>query len=727
MKRSHPSMNRLSQLKNNTHLFATDLGDLGAGEFFCPNCGAPIMVSDKICANCGFDLVAYREGRSQPKNKSAVSQAADTSTTSVTPTSAADVTKSANNVSQTTKVSAASMVEHDQSAIQAAEKPVSTAVTSQAEPAGSGVDERVIKSAASAAAILSAIDTEEKPEAVIAKLKQATQQLEPKDLGQPTSSAPKSATSLSSRREAHIADKTKDISDIVDQVRAATDSEQPRHRLQKKDVQLNHSSASDAESAQPATRMARHEQSASASDVDSAAYSTAQAITPEERAATLLQQNDAASATSEAETSAVKPAIEKASQKEEKPQQRQHKTHRKWWIGLIVVVVILLGAFFFGKHYYSRTAQLNRAFTVLATHNPSKVSQVLASTNNDLRLTPGNSRPFIRFIKANPSYLKSSKKQLTKQDSTKDGTLGFVKQGKHFIFPAYQLTITPTYRTIATHLPSPSIYLDGQNVTAEKPTATQKIGPFIPGTYTLKVEAKTNDKTLTRKVQPTFLAADAQTIDLTLKPVTPVVHSNVADATVYVNHENKGQLQNGKLTLAALTWEPNLRLHLETKQAGKTIKTKSIKLTKKADQTVQVDFKNVPTTEQTETLLTKLYQTVSTATNRNNQNDTTALANYFKTGKEAAAYKKLATFITQARNVNSNIDHTSFKVKVDQVLTKDNQTTVDYTVTYTTNYLAASGLQPRVQTYRYSAAHLTNDPSQLKVIDFGDHEQKIDH
>lgn len=714
-------MNRLSQLKSNVHLFATDLGDLGAGEFFCPNCGAPIMVSDKTCANCGFDLVAYREGRPQPKQSATASQAEQTRAASEAPTSVAGSVTSAKHADQ----SAAKQSEAVSSASQATEKPASTAAKSQAEPAGSGVDQRVIKSAASAAAILSAIDTEEKPEEVIAKLKQATKQLEPKDLGRPTSSAPKSATSLSSRREAHIADKTKDISDIVDQVRAATDSEQPRHRLQKKDLQLNHNPDSSAESAQPATRMARHEQSAAASDSDTAAYSTAQAITPEERAATSLQQNDATSAASEAEGSAVKPAIEKAGQKEEKPQQRQHKTHRKWWIGLIVVVVVLLGAFFFGKHYYSRTAQLNRAFTVLATHNPSKVSQVLASTNNDLRLTPGNSRPFIRFIKANPDYLKNSKKQLTKKTSTKDGTLGFVKQGKHFIFPAYQLTITPTYRTIATHLPSPSIYLDGQNVTAEKPTATQKIGPFMPGTYTLKVEAKTDDKTLTRTVHPTFLAADAQTIDLTLKPVTPVVHSNVADATVYVNNQNKGQLQNGKLTLAALTWEPDLKLHLETKLAGKTVKTKAVKLTKKADQTVQADFTAVPTTAQTTDFLTKLYQTVSTATNRNNQNDTAALAGYFKSGTDAAAYKKLATFITQARNVNSNIDHTSFKVTVNQVLTKNKQTTVDYNVTYTTNYLAASGLQPRVQTYRYSDAHLTSTPDHLKVIDFGDHEEKV--
>ena len=37
-------MNRLSQLKLKTHLPATDLGDLGAGEFFCPNCGAPILL-----------------------------------------------------------------------------------------------------------------------------------------------------------------------------------------------------------------------------------------------------------------------------------------------------------------------------------------------------------------------------------------------------------------------------------------------------------------------------------------------------------------------------------------------------------------------------------------------------------------------------------------------------------------------------------------------------------
>ncbi len=709
-------MNRLSQLKMNTHLFATDLGDLGAGEFFCPNCGAPIMTSDKQCPNCGYDLIAYREGRQQPATTSTSNSQASSATVSQTPASEANsaasaVVSGANSAATTSQV---------------VESVVASA-PSAPDSALSDVEERVIESAASAAAILSSIQADENPEEIIAKLKAATQQLIPDDLGVPASAQPQSSASLSSRREAHIADKTKDISDIVDQVRAATNGTQPQEHLQPDDLTIE-SAATSANTSQPATRMARHEKITEA-DTSGAAYQSQRAVTPEERAAASMKQADvteeqveAASAEKEPEQ-AAKTVTEKNETKP-KEQGRSHKSKRKWWFIGIIVVIILLGAFFFGQHYFSRSAQLDRAFTVLATNNPSRVSQIMASNDADLRLTPGNSRPFVRFTKANPQYLKTSKAQLKKASSTKDGTLGFIKEGRHFIFTAYQLTITPTYRTITTDLPEPSIYLDGQNVTAKKPTATQKIGPFIPGTYTLKVSAQTDDKTLSRTVHATFLAADAQTIDLTLKPVTPVVHSNVANATVFVNGQNKGTLQNGQLTLPALNWEANLKLHLETKLAGKTVKTKAVTLTKAAEQNVQADFTTLPTTAQAQDLLTRLYQTAGNATNAANANNTATLAAFFKNGTDAAAYKKLATFITQARDANSNIDHTDFKVDVTQVLTKNNQTTFDFSVTYTTSYVATSGLQTRVQTYQYTNAHLTDDTKNLQVIDFGDNEQK---
>ncbi|MFD0897469.1 TcaA 3rd/4th domain-containing protein [Loigolactobacillus binensis] len=699
-------MNRLSQLKMNTHLFATDLGDLGAGEFFCPNCGAPIMTSDKQCANCGFDLVAYREGRPQP---------ATSTSASATPTSEAQSATSVASPTSSAATSASAVAASENSPLSQAATSTAASATSTPDSALPNVDERVIESAASAAAILSAIQADENPEEVIAKLKAATQQLMPEDLGSPASAQPESSASLSSRREAHIADKTKDISDIVDQVRAATDSNQAH--LLPEDLKLESTAAS---SAQSATRMSRHEK---ATTNDAAASYTAQrAITPEERAAASLKQDATAKATASEQPD--EPAAKPTATQKDEPSHSSHKSKRKWWIIAIIVVVILLGAFVFGQQYFSRGAQLDRAFAVLATNNPSQVSQIMASSSTDLRLTPGNSRPFVRFTKANPQYLKKSKAQLKQASSTKDGTLGFIKEGHHFIFTAYQLTITPTYRTISTDLPAPSIYLDGQNVTAKKPAATQKIGPFIPGTYTLKVEAQSGDKTLSRTVHPTFLVADAQTIDMTLKPVTPVVHSNVANATVYVNNENKGTLQNGQLKLPALNWEANLKLHLETQIAGKTVKTKAVTLTKATNQSIDANFTNLPTKAQTQDLLNRLYQTAGNATNANNTNNTAALAAFFKNGTNAAAYKKLATFISQARDSNSNIDHTDFKVQVEQVLTSNDQTTVNFTVTYTTSYVQTAGLQTRIQTYRYTGAHLTSASKNLQVIDFGSHEEK---
>ncbi|PIO82695.1 hypothetical protein BSQ39_03460 [Loigolactobacillus backii] len=676
-------MNRLAHLKLNTHLFATDLGDLGAGEFFCPNCGAPITAADQKCPNCHFDLVAYRQQTTgEPADNKPASEVAKKKTTQTAATDKQKAADSANNV------------------------------------------------ATSAADILSEINSEENPEEIFKKLKAASTQIaaeEPKLTPKKGESVASSA--MESRRVTHALDKTKDISDLVDQVRAVSNDQEQAKIASSSAAEDKAQQAPALKTDQPVKKAVKPK----ATEDSQAPVKRPIAKKLEQPAEPVKDDSQAISATETAQEGSKPTTNEKKTNPEEKVQRssnaKKQRSLRTWLGVLIALIIVLLIAFFWGKAHYSRQAQLDRTFTALATEKPSTVSDVMVSSNKNLTLNLGNSRPFVRYLRANKNYLATSKKQLKTDSKTTDGTLSFVKTGRTFIFDKYQLEIKPIYRLIKTDIPSPSIYLDGQNMTAKKENTVQKIGPFIPGKYTLTVTGETQNKTLKRTAYPTFLAADAQTIDLTLKPVAPVIQSNVADGQVYVNNEKKGDLKNGQLKLNSLTWQPDLKVVVKKTVDSKTYQSKAATISKNSDgQAIDASLPQFLTTTKAQNSLEQLYKTVSSETHGQNKSYQTnqQLANYFTQGASADWYSRLNKFIQQAQMPAGNIDYTDFAVKVNQVQAQSlTDATVNFDVTYTTHYLASSGKQPRIQTFRYTTAHLKTTNGTTKIVDLGSSEQKI--
>lgn len=756
-------MNRLSQLKIKTHLPATDLGDLGAGEFFCPNCGAPIASSDQECLNCGFDLVAYREHKITIPSATAPvsSEAAPSQSAAATPNSSASSAATApSSAAEISAETPASQSEHETD-----KKPQQTAT--------SAANQSTVAINSDAVNLLTGISADENPEAIFAKLRAASAKI----ANEEPHVAPKSATdaemTLESRRVAHALDKTKDISDLVDQVRAESDrqqeaansettsSEAPVSKAPVSEVPASEVSTSTATSsaisAAPVSETSSVASSAvaeaissadtsAATETTSAATSSANADDTSEKIALDKVPSVTTSAAAEAEQPVDQPEkkqskadryFEKKEKLKEETEDEHHRRQhvdqpqsKKWvgWVTVVVLVVVVALAFFFGKVHYSRAAQLNRAFDQVATQKPSQVSAAIKSTNSELAFNPGNSRPFIRYLKANPNYLKQAKKQLKTKPKTSDGTLSFVKTGHNLLYSDYQLEITPIYRTIKTDIPKPSIFLDNQNVTATKVTQAQKIGPFMPGKYDLKVTGTSNGKKLTHEATTTFLMPAAQTIDLTLKPLSVTVRSNVAQATAYINGEQRGTLKNSQLVLKDLTWQGKMQVQLRQTLQGKAYHTAPVTLKKgQPQQNVTLNFEQLLTQATAQKTLTGLYQLMSKATYSANThyaqyND--QLAAYFTQGKNAEWYSKFQKFIGQTHMPVANIDHTAFKVKVNQVAaTSATQAIVNFDVTYTTTY--TNGKAPRVQTFRYTKAQLQTKNGRTQVVTLGDNEQKV--
>ncbi|KRK32631.1 TcaA 3rd/4th domain-containing protein [Loigolactobacillus bifermentans] len=745
-------MDRLSQLKLKTHLPATDLGDLGAGEFFCPNCGAPIASNDQECLNCGFDLVAYRE------HKITIPSATAPVSSQAAPSQPASSATSNRPVSSTATAPSSAAEPVSKAPASSAQSQAKTPAKSEAAAQSSAAPSQVAINS-DAMNLLTGISADENPEAIFAKLRAASAKIANEEPHVEPKANADSEAALESRRVAHALDKTKDISDLVDQVRAESDRQQETTS----EVAASEAPASDpttssavadtpvsAEATSVATSSAVAQAVSSASAESSvAADSTATEATSEaptsaeaeadekvalDKVATVAEPTPAATDEAEPEpTSKAERYFEKKDKTEDEHHRRQHADQpqsKKWvaWVTVGVLVVVVALAFFFGKVHYSRAAQLNRAFDQVATEKPSQVSAAIKSTSSDLAFNPGNSRPFIRYIKANPDYLKQAKKQLKTKRKTSDGTLSFVKTGHNWLFSNYQLEITPIYRTIKTDIPKPSIFLDDQNVTAKKVTQEQKIGPFMPGKYNLKVTGTSNGKKLTHQATTTFLMPAAQTIDLTLKPLSVTLQSNVADATVYINGEQRGTLKNSQLALKDLTWQGKMQVQLRQTLQGKPYKTKTVALTKgQTQQNVTLNFDQFLTQATAQKTLDGFYQLMSKATysaNTHYAQYNNQLAAYFTQGKNAEWYSKFQKFIGQTHMDIANIDHTAFKVKTNQVAaTSATQATVSFDVTYTTTY--TNGKATRIQTFRYTKAQLQQKNGHVQIVTLGNNEQKI--
>ena len=159
----------------------------------------------------------------------------------------------------------------------------------------------------------------------------------------------------------------------------------------------------------------------------------------------------------------------------------------------------------------------------------------------------------------------------------------------------------------------------------------------------------------------------------------------------------------------------NTSVYLTVNASGKTYESKHATIGKDLDYDNQIapTFTGMISKDDADTLMKDVYSEALTV--RDSTDDST-LADYFKDGASNEYYQQLIK-MANGHSGNDSIDSYDYEARVNSVAPAgDNQTTVNYDVTYTFDFEDGS---TKTQVFRYNGT-IVKDGSNYKVVSLGD-------
>ncbi|BCQ31133.1 zinc ribbon domain-containing protein [Limosilactobacillus fermentum] len=461
---------------------------------------------------------------------------------------------------------------------------------------------------------------------------------------------------------------------------------------------------------------------------------------PEQRPTEVASANPVASTRSSQPSAAPQltaPAAKQAADEAPTParaqrrQRPQGKSRKPLWIGVGVAAVVLIGGYAVGSSYYSRQNQLNRAISALSS-TKEDASPYLVSANTSLKVTKDNAKPLQRYFTGHASELSSLKQTLLTSDTY--GNYRYVRSGSHWlIFPRYQISFEPAYAELMTNHEGVTVKMGGKQVATlsandqssrsyyssfsnDAQTAyTHKVGPYVPGDYSFTASGTVSGHKITAKANATLTPGSTTTVDVGLSTLTFTV-VGPSGATVYVGGDKAGTIgDSGSLELKDYPVSGNTSVYLTVNASGKTYESKHATIGKDLDYDNQIapTFTGMISKDDADTLMKDVYSEALTV--RDSTDDST-LADYFKDGASNEYYQQLIK-MANGHSGNDSIDSYDYEARVNSVAPAgDNQTTVNYDVTYTFDFEDGS---TKTQVFRYNGT-IVKDGSDYKVVSLGD-------
>lgn len=375
-----------------------------------------------------------------------------------------------------------------------------------------------------------------------------------------------------------------------------------------------------------------------------------------------------------------------------------------WGWGLIaVIVVILIGGYLYGQNYYQPLNQLDRDLTALKTGKG--LAKQVTSTDPSLKITNDSVKPMVTYFKNNRKSLASLASSLKSRSATNDYGIQFVKTGKSWLFfDKYQLQVTSVYATLATNHRNVALSVNGKHVaTSNKATYEHKIGPYVPGSYTLTAKGTVSGHQITNK-GTYYLRANGQTYDLDLRTISFTVNGT-PNTTVYINGENEGTINSsGTLALNDIPWSNRMMLTGKYKAGSQTLTAKQTNVSDAEGQDVDLKFAGVMSKDTASDYLNGIFTAVSSYTSTGDLSDASdyddrTLDDYFVNGTDNTDYKELVQMAKGYYDNDDVLDVTYEPTVLSTVPAAKQQSQITYDVKYD----FTNSEDERIQVFRYTA------------------------
>ncbi|MGX7420097.1 zinc ribbon domain-containing protein [Carnobacterium gallinarum] len=421
--------------------------------------------------------------------------------------------------------------------------------------------------------------------------------------------------------------------------------------------------------------------------------------------------------------------------KESKVRKPLTKKQKTVFILIGVVLLISVGIFSFGKTYYTKEKQVQRFVTALETKNTNQVTKMLVSDDRELKLDKKNVGSYIKFISKNKGYLASLESSLKNSNGLFDYQLSDIaleKKGKHLLFfDKYNFKIQPVYVELSTNRKDATIYVNQEKVAkSDKKSYSTKVGPYLPGDFIFKSEAKLKNEKLHNESKETIsytLGSVTSNVDLELTSVKFTVESNVDGAEVFVNDKKVASIKDGETEVGPIAFEKGMQLQLKKKYDWGTIKTEKEEITTYSS-TYYSDFENQLSEDQAEQQLSSIYREISSRIPKSDATSEKQFIGYFSEGVENEQYKAFAEYI-KTMQAEEGINRVSFDIKVASIAqTGRKEYNIVYDVAYNTSYKFSLNKPKNVESFKITAdVKVDEDDYQnlkLKIVKFTSEPEK---
>ncbi|MBU8686484.1 zinc-ribbon domain-containing protein [Priestia megaterium] len=303
-------------------------------------------------------------------------------------------------------------------------------------------------------------------------------------------------------------------------------------------------------------------------------------------------------------TAAAAPQEEQQQTTYRKPPNKKTKTIT---LSVIAAAAILGGAYYGIDKTMMVPKAVSEGFIAAVKGNDvAKVKDYVNDGQVELKANDEQTKSFITYLKENPDVMKSITAGLTADSKILDsgisseGQSSYAKleqDGKKWgVFDHYTVQVNPVYAKVQSTEDATMVYIDGQKAANVNSNSSKKIGPFLPGTHTIKGEIKNDYGKVENEQQIEGTEGEDVSVDFDWSDHAVYISSDYNDATLFVNGQDTKTAIGDIDYLGPLPMDGSVKIYAEREFDSRKKKTEEISIKKGMDD-VALNFDEENTAE----------------------------------------------------------------------------------------------------------------------------------
>ncbi|MED3865154.1 zinc ribbon domain-containing protein [Priestia megaterium] len=276
-------------------------------------------------------------------------------------------------------------------------------------------------------------------------------------------------------------------------------------------------------------------------------------------------------------------------------------------ISVIAAAAILGGAYYgIDKTMMAPRAVSEKFIASVKGNDVDKVKQYVNDGQIQLEANDEQTKSFITYLHENPDVMKSISEGLAADSRALEAGVSsedhssyakLEQDGKKWgIFDHYTVQVNPVYAKVQSTEDATAVYIDGKKAGTVSSDSSKKIGPFLPGTHTVKGEVQ-NDYGKVENEQE-IEAANGEDVNMEFDWSDHAVYvsSDYDDATLFVNGKDT-KTEIGDIDyLGPLPMDGSVKVYAKRKFDSGEKKTEEVSI-KKGIEDITLNFDEENTAE----------------------------------------------------------------------------------------------------------------------------------